>query len=68
MLELAELVIELTGSRSKLEFAPLPPDDPVQRKPDVTLARDLLGWDPATELRDGLTRTIEYFRTIVLAA
>jgi len=68
MLELAELVIELTGSRSKLEFAPLPPDDPVQRKPDVTLARDVLGWDPATELRDGLTRTIEYFRTIVLAA
>jgi UDP-glucuronate decarboxylase len=62
MRELAELVIALTGSRSRLEFRPLPPDDPRQRRPDITLARTLLGWQPRVELRDGLLETIAYFR------
>jgi UDP-glucuronate decarboxylase len=62
MVELAELVIELTGSRSRLDFRPLPSDDPRQRCPDISLARDRLGWSPAVTLRDGLRTTIEYFR------
>jgi UDP-glucuronate decarboxylase len=60
--QLAELVLELTGSRSQLIFAPLPPDDPKQRQPDITLARSLLGWEPKVPLRDGLAETISYFR------
>jgi len=60
--ELAELVIELTGSRSPLEFRPLPPDDPRQRRPDIALARSLLGWQPKVALADGLVETIAYFR------
>lgn len=59
--ELAEQVIELTGAKSKLIQLPLPQDDPKQRKPDITKARELLGWEPTTKLRDGLVRTIEYF-------
>jgi UDP-glucuronate decarboxylase len=59
--ELAELVIELTGSRSTLEFKPLPSDDPVQRCPDITLAKEKLGWQPKVPLRDGLVHTIAYF-------
>ena len=59
--ELAEAVIELTGSSSSLTFHPLPSDDPRQRQPDITLAREMLGWEPATLLRGGLVRTIEYF-------
>lgn len=59
--KLAETVIELTGSRSELTFLPLPSDDPRQRQPDIALARDVLGWEPAIVLRDGLIRTIEYF-------
>jgi UDP-glucuronate decarboxylase len=63
MLELAEMVIKLTGSRSKLVFKPLPSDDPRQRQPDITLARrELNGWEPRIELEEGLGRTIEYFR------
>ena len=58
---LAELVVELVGSRSKLEYLPLPNDDPKQRQPDISLAQRQLGWQPTTELRDGLTRTIRYF-------
>ena len=65
--QLAELVIELTGSSSKLVHAPLPEDDPMQRQPDITLARELLGWEPSVKLRDGLVSTIEYFRSIDLA-
>lgn len=60
--ELAELVIELTGAKSKLAFKPLPQDDPTQRKPDITKARELLGWEPKVQLREGLIDTIEYFR------
>jgi UDP-glucuronate decarboxylase len=58
---LAELVIDLVGSRSKLEYLPLPRDDPKQRQPDISLAQERLGWRPTTDLRDGLTRTIRYF-------
>lgn len=60
--ELAELVIELTGSRSSLEKRPLPSDDPMQRRPDITVANRELGWEPTVQLREGIGRTIEYFR------
>ncbi len=59
--QLAELVMELTGSRSSLIFAPLPQDDPLQRKPDIARARAHLGWEPTVQLREGLKRTIAYF-------
>jgi UDP-glucuronate decarboxylase len=59
--ELAELVIELTRSKSKLEFRPLPADDPMQRRPDIALAKSRLGWEPEVQLRDGLKKTIAYF-------
>ena len=59
--QLAETVIELTGSRSELTFLPLPSDDPRQRQPDITMAREMLDWEPTTLLRDGLVRTIKYF-------
>jgi UDP-glucuronate decarboxylase len=62
--ELAELVIELTGARSTLVAKPLPADDPTQRQPDLTLARKHLGWEPRTPLRDGLAKTIAYFKSI----
>ncbi len=61
MIELAENVIELTGSKSKLVFEPLPADDPKQRQPDITLAKEKLGWEPIVPLREGLAKTIEYF-------
>jgi UDP-glucuronate decarboxylase len=60
--ELAELIVSMTGSRSKLIYQPLPADDPQQRQPDITLARAILKWNPTIELREGLKRTIEYFR------
>jgi len=59
--ELADLVIALTGSRSKLVFEPLPQDDPVQRRPDIGMAERTLGWTPQVKLRDGLAKTIGYF-------
>jgi UDP-glucuronate decarboxylase len=62
--ELAELVIELTGSQSKLIYEDLPADDPKQRQPDITLAKRELKWEPKVPLREGLTKTIEWFRTI----
>jgi len=62
--ELAELVIELTGTRSKLSFRAALPDDPTRRQPDITLARQRLGWQPTVPLREGLRRTIEWFRSI----
>ena len=67
MLELAELVLQLTGSRSKLVFKPLPADDPKQRQPDIRLAQDLLDWKPKIALEDGLKNTIEYFRDLFAA-
>ena len=65
MADLADKVIALTGSRSELAHEPLPPDDPRQRQPDITLARELLDWRPTVELDDGLKRTIDHFRTVV---
>ncbi|MFN4025446.1 MAG: UDP-glucuronic acid decarboxylase family protein [Hyphomonas sp.] len=59
--ELAEQVIDLTGSKSQLVFRPLPQDDPKQRRPDITKAQQILGWEPKVQLRDGLTKTIAYF-------
>ncbi|MEM8756717.1 MAG: UDP-glucuronic acid decarboxylase family protein [Planctomycetota bacterium] len=66
--QLAELVIELTGSGVKLIEKPLPADDPKQRKPDITLAREKLGWEPQVPLREGLARTIEWFRSVDLSS
>ncbi|WP_298365002.1 UDP-glucuronic acid decarboxylase family protein [uncultured Bradyrhizobium sp.] len=66
--ELAEQVIAMTGSRSKLVFAPLPSDDPRQRQPDISLARSVLGWEPTIDLGRGLERTIDYFRGQLRAA
>jgi UDP-glucuronate decarboxylase len=62
--ELAELSIELTGSRSTIIHRPLPVDDPERRRPDITLAKERLGWEPSIPLREGLTRTIDWFRTV----
>jgi UDP-glucuronate decarboxylase len=67
MLELAEKVIQKVGSRSKLVFAPLPADDPKQRKPDISLAQSKLGWTPKVALDDGLSATIDYFRAVLHA-
>lgn len=61
MLETAELVLELTGSKGGIEFRELPADDPTQRRPDLTVARRELGWEPKVPFRDGLSRTIEWF-------
>lgn len=63
--ELAEIIIELTDSRSKIVYRPLPSDDPIQRKPLIDLARNELDWKPEISLRDGLTKTIEYFMQII---
>jgi len=65
---LAELVLEITGSSSTLEFQPLPSDDPMQRRPDITLAREKLNWEPKVELREGLIKTIDYFDGVLSTA
>jgi UDP-glucuronate decarboxylase len=62
MLQLAELVLKLVGGKSKLSFAPLPQDDPRQRRPDISVAQDMLQWQPRVSLEDGLKETIAYFR------
>jgi UDP-glucuronate decarboxylase len=67
MLELAETVIRLTGSRSVIKFMPLPSDDPVRRKPDISLARNFLAWEPGIGLEEGLEKTIAYFRMLRFA-
>ena len=67
MLQLAELAIELTGSKSKLTFLPLPQDDPRQRKPDIGLALRHLDWQPEVPLRNGLEKTIAYFERLLAA-
>ena len=61
ILELAELVVAMTGSASKIVFKPLPGDDPVRRKPDISLAKNALGWEPSVPLKEGLAKTIAYF-------
>jgi UDP-glucuronate decarboxylase len=65
ILELAEMVIGMTNSRAKIIFNPLPPDDPVQRKPDIGMAQKTLGWQPKISLEEGIEKTIAYFRTVV---
>ena len=65
IIELAETVIRLTGSKSKLVYKPLPSDDPLQRQPDISLAKKELGWEPKVSLEEGLKKTIEYFREIL---
>lgn len=65
MLELAQKVIDLTGSKSKIVYLPLPQDDPTQRKPVIDLAKKELGWEPTIPLEEGLKRTIEYFKTTI---
>ena len=62
MLELANEVIELTGSKSKIEMRALPGDDPKQREPKIDKAKELLGWKPLTKRQDGLAKTIQYFK------
>jgi UDP-glucuronate decarboxylase len=66
--ELADTVIDLTAAKSKLDYKPLPSDDPKQRQPDISLAREKLGWAPKTQLRDGLTKTIAYFEGLIREA
>jgi UDP-glucuronate decarboxylase len=62
VLAIAELIIKLTDSQSKLVFKSLPEDDPLQRQPDIALAKHMLGWKPTVDLQEGLMKTIEYFR------
>jgi nucleoside-diphosphate-sugar epimerase len=66
--EIAETIIRMTNSRSRLVHRPLPTDDPKQRRPDITRARTLLGWEPKVQLEEGLVKTIEYFRAKVTHA
>ncbi len=66
ILELAKKIIALTGSASKIVYLPLPEDDPLQRQPNIDLAKERLGWEPKTQLEEGLERTIEYFKTHVV--
>ena len=65
MLELAETVIKLTNSKSKIQFLPLPEDDPKRRKPDISLAKKELGWQPEVSLEEGLSETIAYFDKVL---
>jgi dTDP-glucose 4,6-dehydratase len=61
--QIAREIIRLTGSNSRLVYRPLPEDDPKVRQPDITRARTLLGWEPKVSLEEGLTKTLEYFKT-----
>jgi len=63
--QLADIVLELTGSSSTIARQPLPADDPKLRRPDITRARTMLGWEPKVPVRDGVARTIEYFRRLL---
>ena len=65
VLDLAQKVISMTNSSSKIVYMPLPSDDPVKRKPDISLAKEMLGWEPSVSIEDGLAKTIEYFKTIL---
>ena len=65
ILQLAEKIIEMTGASSKILFKPLPQDDPLQRKPDIELAKERLGWQPEVGLADGLRLTIDYFKDLI---
>jgi dTDP-glucose 4,6-dehydratase len=63
--QLAEIVVELTGTKSPIVYKELPEDDPKVRQPDITRARAMLGWEPKVDVRDGVARTIEFFKTLV---
>jgi UDP-glucuronate decarboxylase len=65
MLELAEVIMDVTGSKSELKFLPLPSDDPKQRQPDISLAKSALGWEPKVMLREGIEKTVAYFRETI---
>ena len=65
ILQLAELVIQIVGGKSKIEFHPLPQDDPIQRCPDITRAKAKLNWQPEIELKEGLKKTVDYFISIL---
>src|SRR5690606_22033000 len=66
--ELAQTVISLTGSRSRIVYKPLPQDDPLQRRPDIAKARAMLDWEPGVKLRDGLARTIDHFEKLLVGS
>jgi len=68
ILELAELILELTRSNSEIKYQPLPQDDPQRRKPDISLAREILRWEPKVGLEDGLSKTIDYFDSVLVSA
>jgi UDP-glucuronate decarboxylase len=65
MLQLAEMVLTLSNSKSKIIYQPLPSDDPKQRQPNIDLAKDKLAWQPKVELKDGLRETIAYFKKMI---
>ena len=65
ILDFAKLIIELSNSNSEIIFKELPSDDPVQREPDIALAKEKLGWQPQTNIKDGLLKTIEYFEKVL---
>jgi UDP-glucuronate decarboxylase len=65
IIELAEKIIQLTNSKSKIIFEPLPQDDPMQRRPDISLAKKELNWEPKIHLEEGLSKTINYFKSII---
>ena len=66
IIDLANIIIQLTGSKSKIDFQPLPTDDPRRRQPDIGLARKKLGWEPEINVEEGLKKTIDYFRERIL--
>jgi UDP-glucuronate decarboxylase len=66
-MELAQKILDITGSNSKIVYLPLPEDDPAQRRPDITLARKMLkGWEPVVPLHEGLVKTIRYFEELLM--
>jgi len=65
MLDLAKMIVKMSGSKSKIEFSALPQDDPLRRRPDITLAKEKLGWSPVVSIQEGLLRTIDFFRKIL---
>jgi nucleoside-diphosphate-sugar epimerase len=64
-LELAKLVIEITGSNSEIIYKSLPQDDPMQRRPDISKAKELLGWEPKIQLKEGIERTANFFKSVI---
>merc|ERR1712187_995962 len=66
MKELAEIVLDVTKSKSKIVYLPLPGDDPKQRKPDIAQAKEILNWEPKVQLREGIEKTVDYFRRLDL--